>query len=109
MPCCSLCAAMAAARLTGPSRRRPEGDRAFEHITLHRQLSVLLTQPRQLRALVLAQRAVPLTPPAPVQHHPVTQGSLVNAQVPGHLRDRLAGLPDNPDRALPEILIELPP
>jgi hypothetical protein len=32
-----------------------------------------------------------------------------NAQIPGHLRDRLPGLPDNPDRALPEILIELPP
>jgi len=30
------------------------------------------------------------------------------AQVPGHLRDRLAGLPDQPHSALPEIRIELP-
>ncbi len=29
--------------------------------------------------------------------------------VPRHLRDRLAGLPDQPDRALPEVRIELPP
>jgi hypothetical protein len=33
---------------------------------------------------------------------------LVNAQLPGHLRDRLPGLPDNPHRTLPEVLIELP-
>ena len=45
----------------------------------------------------------------PVQHHPVAQGPLVDAQLPGHLRDRPAGLPDNPDRALPEILIKPPP
>ena len=31
-----------------------------------------------------------------------------DAQVTGHLRDRLAGLPDQPDRALPEVRIELP-
>ena len=28
---------------------------------------------------------------------------------PGDLRDRPAGLPDQPDRALPKVLIELPP
>ncbi len=29
-------------------------------------------------------------------------------QIPGHLRDRLPGLADQPDHALPEIMIELP-
>ena len=40
--------------------------------------------------------------------HPVTQRALVHPEIPGHLRDRLAGLPDHPHRALPEVLIELP-
>jgi hypothetical protein len=34
--------------------------------------------------------------------HPVTQSARVDAQVPGDLRDRLPGLPDQPDRALAE-------
>jgi hypothetical protein len=63
----------------------------------------------QLRPLILAQRPVTLTAAAPVQHHPVAQGALVDAQLPGHLRDRPARLPDNPDRALLEVLIEPPP
>src|SRR5215472_7126454 len=105
----------------GPSERRsrrpplpphrvldPEGDRAFEDIALHRQLGVLLAQPGQLRPLVFAQSAstVPAAPLVGV--HPVAQGALVDPQVPGHLRNRPTGLPDQPHRALPEILIELP-
>jgi len=39
---------------------------------------------------------------------PVLQGPRDNPQLPGHLHDRLARLPDQPDRALPEILVELP-
>src|SRR4051812_30694673 len=41
-------------------------------------------------------------------HTPVAQGALVDPQLPGHLRDRLAGLEHQPDRTLLEVLIELP-
>jgi hypothetical protein len=54
------------------------------------------------------QRPVPLPAAAPVGVHPVPQGPLVDPQVPGHLRDRLARLPDQPHRALLEVRIELP-
>jgi len=57
---------------------------------------VLLAQPGQLRPLILAQHAVRSTAPL-VGVHPVAQGALVDTQVP-----------DQPHRALPEILIELP-
>src|SRR5713226_5847417 len=86
----------------------PEGHAALEHITPHRQLRVLLAQPRQLRALALAQLPVPALPAAPVSIDPVSQGPRVHPQIPGHLRDRLARLADKPHRALPEVLIELP-
>ena len=36
--------------------------------------------------------------------HPVAQGALVDPEVLGDLRDRAAGLPDQPDRALLESL-----
>jgi hypothetical protein len=39
---------------------------------------------------------------------PVAQRALVDAQIAGHLRDRLTGRPDQPHRALPEVPIELP-
>src|SRR6266498_951218 len=65
----------------------PEGHAALEHITPHRQLRVLLAQPRQLRALALAQLPVPALPAAPVSTGPVPQGPRVHPQVPGHLRD----------------------
>src|SRR5207245_2203348 len=61
-----------------------------------------------LRPLILTQRtaAIPAAPGISVD--PVAQGARVDPQVPGDLRDRLAGLPDQPDRAFPEIVIELP-
>jgi hypothetical protein len=40
--------------------------------------------------------------------YPVTQRPLVDPRVPGHLRDQLAGLPDQPHRALLEVPVELP-
>src|SRR5215469_4518953 len=86
----------------------PKGPTAFEHVAPHGELGVLLTQPGQLGPLILAQRPVTLTAAAPVSVHPVAQGPGVDAQIPGHLRDRLAGLPDQPHRALPEVLVELP-
>ncbi|HZE16891.1 MAG TPA: hypothetical protein VE197_14980, partial [Mycobacterium sp.] len=33
----------------------------------------------------------------------------MHAQLPSHLCDRLARLPNNPDRALPELSIEISP
>src|SRR5215471_4569305 len=59
----------------------PEGDRAFEHVTLHRQLGVLLAQPGQLRPLILIQRARPITAAALVGVHPVAQGAWVDPQI----------------------------
>jgi hypothetical protein len=56
----------------------------------------------------LAQRAVRLTAAAPFDIDPVPSVPSFDAQVPGHLRDRLAGLPDQPPRALPEVPMELP-
>ena len=41
-----------------PSHPEPEGHRRSEDIALHRQLGILLAQPDQLRALVLAQDPV---------------------------------------------------
>ena len=43
-----------------------------------------------------------------VRVDPVPQRALVDAQIFRDLRDRPAGLPDQPDRALLEVLIELP-
>src|SRR3979411_144417 len=86
----------------------PEGSGALEHITLHRQLRVLLTQPAELVALALAQRAIALTG-APVQVHPPAQRALVQPELPSHPRDRPAGLPDNPNRTLPELSIKISP
>src|SRR5262249_54081843 len=62
----------------------------------------------QLRPLILRQRPVRLAAAPLIRVHPVPQRALVDAQVLGDLRDRLAGLPDQPDRALLEVLIELP-
>jgi len=55
----------------------PEGHRALEHITLHRQLSVLPPQPLQLRTLALDQRAVAVPRAArPLPRAPVAQRAL---------------------------------
>ena len=56
----------------------PEGHAALEDITPHLPLRVLLAQPRQLRALVLARLPVPALPAAPVSIDPVAQGSRVD-------------------------------
>src|SRR6478609_5091123 len=67
----------------------PEGDRAFEDIALHRQLGVLPPQPDQLHPLVLGQHPIPGGPGLPIPGDPI--------------------LPDDPNRALLEVSIELPP
>src|SRR5690242_14259860 len=77
-------------------------------ITLHPQLDILPAQPLQLRALALAHRGVAVCLAAAFPGTPVTQRALVDAQLPGHLRDRLARLEHQPHRALLKILIELP-
>jgi hypothetical protein len=74
---------------------------------LKQQLSDLPAQLRQLLALVtghaLGIAALDLVP-----GQPVTQRALTDPQVTGHLRDRLPGLPHDPDRTLAELRIELP-
>src|SRR5215218_256020 len=55
------------------------------------------------------ERSTITTALLPVLGAPVAQSSLVDPQIPRHLRNRLPSLPDNPDRALPEVLIEPPP
>jgi Replication initiator protein, pSAM2 len=72
-------------------------------------------------AIALASKGGPhhrarLRPGHPPQFRPRTrrsahlaQRALVDPEIPGHLRDRLAGLPHQPNSALPEVLIELPP
>ena len=57
----------------------------------------------QLGPLVLAQPTVTTRARLSLAH-PVRQRARVDPQLPGHLRDRLAGLPHNPNRALPELL-----
>src|SRR5690348_6578788 len=77
-------------------------------ITLHPQLDILPAQPLQLRALALAHRGVAVCLAAAFPGTPVTQRALVDAQLPGHLRDRLARLEHQPHRALLKIVIKLP-
>ncbi len=89
--------------------RHPEDQTAPEDITPHPQLGALLTQPGQLGPLIRAQLTAASLPPPPVRTDPVPQRALIDTQLPGHPRDRLPGLPDQPHRALPEVLIELPP
>src|SRR6266542_2373087 len=86
----------------------PEGHAALEHVTPHPQLGVLPAQPNQLGPLVLTQPAAVLATAAPVSVDPVPERPIVDTQLPGHLRDRLTRLPDQPNRALLEVLLELP-
>lgn len=85
----------------------PEDHPAFEHITLHHQLGVLLAQPHQLGPLILAQR--PVTPYGGGPALPSSPASPRSTQIPGDLRDRLAGLLTPAGPHLPEATIELPP
>jgi hypothetical protein len=88
-------------------RRSRQSARSLNRIgCLHLQLSALGPQPGQFRPLIQRAGAIAAAPLVGV--HPGAQGALVDAQVLGHLRDRLARLPDQPHRALPEIGIELP-
>src|SRR5664280_728735 len=46
-------------------------------------------------------------PGPPIGRDPVPQSALVDPEIPGHLSDRLTGLPYDPDRPSPELLIKL--
>src|ERR1700730_7625802 len=109
MPCSALWETMNVATATGPSNRIPRGHAAFEHVAPHRKLGVLLTQPGQLGPLIPADQSVTgLAPAAPVSVHPLAQRPVLDVPLPGHLRDRLPGLPDQPHRALLKVPVELP-
>src|SRR5215211_6120101 len=62
----------------------------------------------QLLALRLTQRCITVLARLAILRHPVAQRAGVDPQPAGHLSDRLPGLPDNPNRALLELRIELP-
>ena len=60
------------------------------------EFRALAPQTHQLGPLVLTQSAITALALPVVFGHPVLQRAWVNSTVPGHLRDRLAGLPDQP-------------
>src|SRR3954452_23688908 len=79
----------------------PEGHRALEHITLHPRLGVLLPQPGQLRATVLAQWSAVAVPVAAGHRDPVAQGAVVD---PGSRTTCAIGLPiSNTSRTAPAL------
>src|SRR3954470_23048994 len=80
----------------------PPDHRSLEHIALHPQLGVLRPQPLELLD-VTGRQALSVLPGLPGPSDPVAQRALVDAQVPGHLGDRLPGLLDDPDRSLAEL------
>src|SRR4051812_40740579 len=98
----------------GGHRYRPiasSTQRATERLSTSRCIRSSVTssvQPHQLGALVLAQRRVAVLPPAALAGAPVAQRALVDPQLPGHLRDRLAGLEHQLHRTVLEVRIELP-
>src|SRR4029453_13361029 len=67
----------------------PEGDGSFEQITLHPQPGVLALQLPQ-PGLLIAGQAVLLATVDAVLAHPIPQGRVVDAQLPGDLGDRPA-------------------
>src|SRR4051812_14718878 len=98
----------------GGHRYRPiasSTQRATERLSTSRCIRSSVTssvQPHQLGALVLAQRRVAVLPPAALAGAPVAQRALVDPQIPGHLRDLLAGLEHQLHRTMLEVRIELP-
>src|SRR4051794_2264423 len=98
----------------GGHRYRPiasSTQRATERLSTSRCIRSSVTSsvhPHQLGALVLAQRRVAVLPPAALAGAPVAQRALVDPQIPGHLRDRLAGLEHQLHRTVLEVRIELP-
>jgi len=78
-----------------------------------RTLHSIASSAFSLRNRASSARSIPPNAPLPpsrasVPTHLVTQGALVDTQLPSHPRDRLTRLPDNPHRALPKLLIKPP-
>jgi hypothetical protein len=94
--------------LPAPRLFHLKGYRAFKHIMLHLKLRHLTAQPDQLGPFVLVQPAVAAHAASTILGQPVLQCARADPQVPGHLRDRLARLVRQADRALLEVLVELP-
>src|SRR5918995_2037036 len=85
-----------------PTNRPPwpaPGYSPNEDITLHAQLGDLLAALVELGALVDREPFL-LAPLNAVLVHPVPKRAHMDPQIPGHLSDRLARLPHNPDRPL---------
>jgi hypothetical protein len=79
-----------ARHLSGGLTPSPVGRRRKGHQILHLLHSTAIGHPLSLSGLLRSW------------HTPVAQRALVDPEFPGRLRDRLAGLPDQPYRALPE-------
>src|SRR5699024_4999068 len=86
----------------------PAGHASLEHITLHPQLGILLSQPGHLRPLVLTGRALTVLLTTPVGVDPVAQRASVHTKLPSYCSVRTIRLAHQPDRALFEIVIKLP-
>jgi len=85
----------------------PENHRSFEHITLHPQLADLPPKPDQLLPLILHQGTRNAGRTRLLD--PVPQRPRMHPEIPADLSQRPASLQHDPYRAVPEILVELPP
>jgi hypothetical protein len=72
--------------MADPGSRRDARSRTVARYSLPSSVGISVRS-RSLRSLV----------------HPVPERALMDPQIPGHLSDRLARLPDNPDRPLTEL------
>jgi hypothetical protein len=84
-------AAISVATATAPSHPSPEGHAALAGM-IRRQLGIL-RRSQVIARSSLSGAPASLAPAALIGVDRGAQGLVVNAQVPSHLRDRLAGLP----------------
>ena len=90
---------------------QPDNQRATERLSTSRSIT---SSAFSRRRRTNSARSSSLNAPSPPtracrSRNPVPQGALVDAEIPGHPRDRLTGLPNDPHRPPAEVPIELPP
>src|SRR2546428_4615374 len=93
-----------------PSSRRlldPQDHGSLEDITLHPQLHDIATELVKLASLI-ARESLSVTPRDLVLVHPVPKRPRIQIKITGDLSDRLARLPNNPNRALSKLRVVLP-